>query len=282
MSSTADVPFVKLYEGDVHEAYQRTGSRIRNMTRLKTGVKGTTLTWQKIGTAKASTKARHGLVPVSDTQFTNASATLVDYYSGDWSDKLDEMKTNIDERQSLAKAGGYALGRTTDDLILAQLDLTSNSNAITQTTSVTFRNGVLLARQEHFANNVPDDGDNFAIVSNAFWSWLMTIEEFKSSDYVGQGSLPWTTGQEMKSWAGIKWIEHSGVPGAGTATEKNFLFHRSAIGLAESASPSTDITWHGDRAAHFISNSMSLGAALIDELGVVEMTISGVAPLPTT
>ncbi len=27
----------------------------------------------------------------------------------------------------------------------------------------------------------------------------------------------------------------------------------------------TDVTWHGDRAAHFVSNSMSQGACLIDE-----------------
>jgi hypothetical protein len=33
----------------------------------------------------------------------------------------------------------------------------------------------------------------------------------------------------------------------------------------------TDITWHGDRAAHFVSNSMSQGACLVDGDGVVEM-----------
>ena len=29
--------------------------------------------------------------------------------------------------------------------------------------------------------------------------------------------------------------------------------------------------WHGDRAAHFVSNSMSQGACLIDGDGVIEM-----------
>jgi hypothetical protein len=33
----------------------------------------------------------------------------------------------------------------------------------------------------------------------------------------------------------------------------------------------SDISWHGDRAAHFVSNMMSQGAALIDADGVVTM-----------
>jgi len=33
----------------------------------------------------------------------------------------------------------------------------------------------------------------------------------------------------------------------------------------------TDITWHGDRAAWFVANWMSQGAALIDAEGVVTM-----------
>ena len=33
----------------------------------------------------------------------------------------------------------------------------------------------------------------------------------------------------------------------------------------------TDITWHGDRAAHFVNNMMSQGATLIDDSGIVRM-----------
>ena len=33
----------------------------------------------------------------------------------------------------------------------------------------------------------------------------------------------------------------------------------------------SDITWHGDRAAHFVNNMMSQGACLIDPAGVVTL-----------
>jgi len=282
MSTTADVPFIKLYESDVHEAYQLKGSKVRNMVRLRTGTKGSTVTFQKIGKAVAGPKTRHGLVPVSDTPFTNVTATLIDQYVGDWSDLLDELKTNIDERQALANAGAYSLGRKIDDLLFTAMAGTSNTNAMTLTSSITFRNDVLLSIQEHFGNDVPDDGQNFAVVTPRYWSWLMTIEEFKNADYIGGSSLPWATGASMVDWAGVKWMRHSGLPGVGSSTESSFLFHRSAVGLAEAKSVTSDITWHGDRAAHFISSMMSLGAVLIDALGVVKMTTVYATALPTS
>ena len=51
-----------------------------------------------------------------------AECFLQDYYAGDWVDRLDELKTNIDERMVVANAGAYALGRKSDELIIAAFD----------------------------------------------------------------------------------------------------------------------------------------------------------------
>ena len=48
-------------------------------------------------------------------------------------------------------------------------------------------------------------------------------------------------------------------------------YHKTAVGHAAGADVKTDITWHGDRAAHFVNNMMSQGAALIDTTGVVTL-----------
>ncbi|HRQ60217.1 MAG TPA: phage capsid protein, partial [Alphaproteobacteria bacterium] len=45
----------------------------------------------------------------------------------------------------------------------------------------------------------------------------------------------------------------------------------TALGHAAASDVVTDITWHGDRAAHFVNSMMSQGAALIDEAGVVKI-----------
>ncbi len=44
---------------------------------------------------------------------------LTDFYAGDWVDKLDEIKTNVDERTIVTHAGAHALRRKTDEVIIS-------------------------------------------------------------------------------------------------------------------------------------------------------------------
>lgn len=53
-----------------------------------------------------------------------------------------------------------------------------------------------------------------------------------------------------------------------------FIYHTSSVGHACGQEVKTDISWHGERAAHFISNSMSQGAVLIDDAGIVRVKCS--------
>ena len=66
---------------------------------------------------------------------------LQDYYAGEWIDRLDEIKTNIDERTVIANAGAYALGRKTDELIIAALD-TATQEATGTGTGLTDTDGL--------------------------------------------------------------------------------------------------------------------------------------------
>ena len=117
MSLNIEQAFVKQFEREVHEAYQRQGSKLRPTVRTKSGVRGSSTVFQRVGRGLANTKARHGMVPVMNLEFSAVEAALTDYYAGEWVDALDELKTNIDERTVLANAGAFALGRKTDELI---------------------------------------------------------------------------------------------------------------------------------------------------------------------
>ena len=50
-----------------------------------------------------------------------------------------------------------------------------------------------------------------------------------------------------------------------------FFYHKTAVGHAIANDIETDISWHGDRAAHFVNNMMSQGSALIDEDGIIKI-----------
>ena len=268
MSTTISDAFAKQFEREVHEAYQRMGSKLRGAVRSKSNVIGSSTFFPTVGKGTAMTKARHSDVPVMDLDHDDVECALSDYYAGDWVDRLDELKVNFDERQVIANAGAYALGRKTDDLLITQLD-TSTNYAGDDTTGLT-KTKVLAAFELLGEADVPDDGQRFAIVGWKQWSELLGIPEFSSADYVGPDELPWR-GTQAKRWLGTTWIPHSGLSIDANDIRKCFWFHRNAVGHASGSDITVDITWHGDKAAWFVNCMMSQGAALIDPTGVVTM-----------
>lgn len=267
MSTSIAQSFIKHFQADVHTEYQRMGSKLRNTIRSKNGVIGSSTTFQKVGKGTASTKARHGKVPVMNLDHEPVECQLQDYYAGDWVDSLDEIKTNINERQIIARAGAYALGRKTDDLVIEQLD-TSTNYAGLDTDGLT-KDKVLTAFELLGDADVPDDGERYAVIGWKQWTDLLKIPEFADMDFIGSEELPWR-GTQAKRWLGTMWIPHSGL-----TKQSNvrfcYWYHKSAVGHAVGKDVKTDVTWHGDRASNFINNMMSQGACLVDPAGVVSL-----------
>ncbi|HBN52225.1 MAG TPA: hypothetical protein DD465_24325, partial [Thalassospira sp.] len=169
--------------------YQRMGSKLRNTVRVKNSVKGASTVFQKVGKGTATTKARHGKVPVMNAEHEAVRCDLRDYYAGDWVDALDELKTNHDEKMVLANAGAYALGRKTDELIINAL---ASGEELIDHNDTGLTLGKVMAAFEGMGNrDVPDDGQRYAIVGWKQWSQLLQINEFSNADYVGDDDLPW-------------------------------------------------------------------------------------------
>lgn len=274
---TIDTAFVKQYEAEVQEAYQRRGSKLRGMVRTVNGVVGNTTTFQKTGKGTATTKGRHATIPPMNLSHGTAECTLADYYAGDWIDKLDLLKVRHDERQVVANAGAWALGRKTDELIITALD-TAGSGQTVPDGAGDLDDAVGLTKAKVMAGlrilnaaDVPDDGRRVGLISATGWSGLMGITEFASSDYV-QDKV-YEDGWEMRRWLGVTWVRHTGLPVSSTLV-RQFIFHPSAVGHAIGADITADITWHGDRAAHWVNHMMSQGACLIDETGIARINIT--------
>lgn len=287
MSTSIDTAFITAFDAQLKHVFQREGAHLRDAVRFKDGVVGSTAVFQKLGTGTATTKARHGVITPMNATHTAPSVTLEDFYAGDWVDKLDEAKINIDERDAIARAGAMALGRKVDAQITTALDSTTQSTVTLTVSSIAnIRATALGFCEAAWVNDVPNDGDVYAAVTPRYWSQLMLLDEFNSSDFVGmdRSSMTWRGGPEIgprrwKDWNGIKWKMHTGLPGRGTATAKCFIWHKMAIGYAAARSAgnissndmvAADITWHGDRSSHFVNNLMSGNALLIDDTGVIE------------
>lgn len=270
MSVSINQAFVKQFEREVHESYQRLGSKLRGCVRTITNVQGSSAVFQKVGKGTAATKSTHGMVPVMNIVHTSVECPLLDYYAGDWVDRFDELRVHHDERQVIANAGAYALGRKTDELIITAL-ASATTNVISDGNVGLTKDKILQAYEVLGTADVPDDGNRFAVVGWKQWSELLKIPEFASADYNGTTSLPWAGGAQARKWMGTTWVQMSGLPIDANDIRSCFWFHKTAIGHASGSEVKTDVTWHGDRASHFVLNMMSQGASLIDGTGVVVM-----------
>lgn len=266
--------FVRQYEREAHEAYQRRGSQMRNTIRTVNNVIGSSTTFQKTGKGTAQQKQRHGKVPVMNIEHDPVECILQDWYAGDYVDRLDTTKFIHDEHMVLVNAGVWALGRRTDIMINDAANAGTNVSPTINLSTLTGNDFSTQAVEQLGERDVPDDGMRFGFVTWKVWNRMLQIEQFANSDYVSD--RVWTGPQRPKQWLGVIWQPHSGLTKNGN-NSVNPIWHQSAIGHAIGADVQTDITWHGDRAAHFINNMMSQGAVLIDNDGVQNLIVNEAA-----
>ena len=265
MANTIDQAFVKQFETDVHLAYQRMGSKLRNTVR-SSNVSGSVARFQKIGAGTASTKARNGNVTPMELAHTNVEVTMADYYASEYIDKLDELKTNINERQAVTESAAAALGRKTDELIVTAMDAGANATQINDITSAVGKADLLALFETFGSADIPEDGQRYIAMSPAGFADLFNITEFASSDFVGPQNLPFAGGMTMKEFLGFKIFSTSAVTGG-----KNFAYHMRAVGMGVNADVQTEINYVPEKVSHLATSMMSMGATVIDSNGVYEL-----------
>lgn len=273
MANTIDQAFITQFESEVHLAYQRMGSKFRNTVRQATGVVGSTAKFQKIGKGAANTKNRGSdVTTMSDPstgdrlEHSSVTVTLSDHYAPEYIDKLDEIKTNIDERQAVAQSAAYALGRKTDELIYNAMDTGANSTPIADTTGALVKADLLSLFETFGSADIPEDGNRYLAMNAAGYADLFNITEFASSDFVGEQNLPFAGGMSMKEFLGFKVFSTSAVTAG-----KNIAYHSSAVGLAVGSDVATEVNYVPQKVAHLVTAHMSMGAVVIDNNGVYEV-----------
>lgn len=268
--------FVSEFEDGVHIAYSAEGgSKLRNSVRLKTNVKGKDTTFQKKGKGKAGKKTRNGDVPLMNPDHSNAKAVLEDWFAPELVDELDEFKIQHDERKTAQVIAASALGDVIDGQIITVAGKTTNivGDGATGFSKIKFQQGNKILN----GNSVPQDGNRFAVIGPNQWEELMNIKEFASSDY-SKDLFPWLQFIEGKTWNGYTWLMLPDLPLV-DGVRSCFLYHKTAIGLAEACDVTCKIDWVAMKAAHLVNSYISAGACLIDGEGVVEIKCDDDAPL---
>ena len=228
------------------------------------------------GAATASTRGVNGLITARADNNTQSTATLQE-----WHDLVRKTSFNIfasqgDQRRIMQETCMAVINRKIDADIIAQLDTATIDTGPSATASVGM---VATAKAALGYADVPtEEADNiFGVVTPGFMAYLEQSKEFASKEYVDVtmfGGLR----RRMLRWYGVNWIEHRGLTGAQTATEKCYLFHRNSIGHAvDTKGMQSPIGYDEEQDYSWARCTVFMGSKLLQNTGIVQMKHDGSA-----
>ena len=269
----AESAFQIQYRQEFIAGFEQRQSMVRNLVTTEAVIKGNTATFliADSGSATAVTRGLNGLIPARADNLTQKSATLAE-----WHDMVRKTNFNVfasqgDQRRIMQETTMSVINRKMDQDIITELNTSTVDTGAAQAASL---NLVLYAYTILGNNQVPLDGNVNALITPAFFAYLMQVKEFASADYVN--TKPFTSALNAFRWANINWVVHPNLPGFGTNAEKCFMFHKTAIGHAiDTSGLENAIGYNEEQGYSFARCSAHLGSKLLQGTGVVVINHDG-------
>lgn len=277
----ADTAFQKQYRQEFIAGFEQTQSLVRDTVTTEAQIKGNEAVFlvADSGNAEASTRGVNGLIPARADNLNQYTATL-----NEWHDLVRKTKYNIfasqgDGRRIMQQTTMGVINRKVDQEIITELNTgtVNTGSAATGSLSLAMKALTILGN-----NEVPYDGNIFALITPAFLGYLQQVKEFNSADYVTDRKLDGSSARQMMQgyydWNGVKWIVHPRLPGAGTNAEKCFMYHKTAIGHAADVEGMGNAVGYDDEQDYSYARcSMYMGSKLLQNSGVVVINHDGSA-----
>lgn len=274
----ADSAFQIQYRQEFIAGFEQTQSLVRNTVTTEVEIKGNQAVFlvADSGDAQAKTRGLNGLIPARADNLNQNTATLVE-----WHDLVRKTGFNVfasqgDQRRIMQMTSMGVINRKLDSDIITELNTATQDSGAARTASldlVTYGLAVL------GNNSVPLDGNISALITPGFHAYLLQTKEFASADYVN--NKPFSDTLTMFRWAGINFIVHPNLPGKGTAAEKCFLYHKSAIGNAiNTGGINTAVGVDDEQDYSFARTTMFTGSKVLQNSGIFVWNHDGSAFAP--
>ena len=278
----ADPTFVNHYRNEQIATFEQRYSILRDCCVRETMIKGSAAIFQVSGSGNASAVERgtNGQIPYYTTDNTQNTCTLVEAHAPFERTGYNIFATQGDMKAVMHSEAIATLNRHIDQKIIDQLDTFSNDTGTTMTAGMDL---VMKAQVILGNNNVPiEEEDNmFCVITPAFRAYLLQTTEFASGDYVETKPLTGPV-RRMWRWAGLNWMLHTGLTGAGGASEKTYMFHRRSMGhAANSKEMDVRVGYDDKQDVSWARASLWHNAKLLQNSGGVQMIHDGSAYVAT-
>lgn len=225
-----------MYRSEYIAGFERGGSMLRQCVTTEYVKQGNAVVFlvADTGSATANNRGSDGLYPARVNNNNQTTLTLADYTDLPRMNDFDIFSSQGPQREIMFKGSQLVIGRAVDDLILTALDTGTLGNSASASTDALgmFYHG-LSALGYNNALSV-NDGDITLVCSIGFYANLAKTKEFVNKEYVDvtrlNNGIPVST--RMERFMRVNIVVHNGVSGAGTSSEKCFMFHRDAVGHA--------------------------------------------------
>lgn len=258
------------FDSQVKAAYQAS-SILRPHVRVRTGVTGSTCRFRRYARSVASPRVTQSDVVPMNTVYSEATATLADWVAADYTDKLDQVLVNFEERGILATNIGAALGRRFDQMILDALDAANAAlNIAVNSTGLTFDKMRQIVRI--FDDRAVPMGMRKLVISARGKDDLMNETKFTSGDFVNAkmvqtGGVPQVMGLDIVV---MESRDEGGLPLSGS-NRTCFAFDTQAIGLAIGIETPLENNYVAEKMSWLSAQALKAGAVAIDALGIIEI-----------
>jgi hypothetical protein len=251
-------------------------SLVRKTVTTEADVNGNTAVFLTAGSGGATAKTRgaNGLIPARADDLTQSSATLAE-----WHDLVRKNNFNIyagqsKQREIMQMTTMAVINRKIDSDIITALETgTQYAGVAAATASLAL---VMKAKAILGNADVEYDGNISMLITPGFEAYLMQTKEFASADYVN--NKPFENGMTMFRWAGVNFIVHKNLTGAGTNSETCIMYHKDAIGHAcDKESVMTAVGYDDEQDYSFARCSAYMGSKLLQNTGVVQVRHDGSA-----
>jgi hypothetical protein len=278
----AETAFQIQYRQEFIAGFEARQSLLRQSVTTDAVIKGNQATFlvADSGGAEASTRGVNGLIPARADNLSQPVATLAE-----WHDLVRKTGFNVfasqgDQRAIMQQTTMGVINRKIDSDIITEL----NTGTLDTGTAVPATLGMALRAQTILGNNeVPMDGNMWAVITPAFRAYLLQVPEFSSADWVAvkpmdTGSPSWKDTVGFYRWLDTNWIVHPNLPGVGTNAEKCFMYHSSAIGHGvNTAGIQSPVGYDEEQDYSWARATVYMGSKLLQNAGVVVMNHDGSA-----
>jgi hypothetical protein len=278
-----DIVYQKQYRDEFIAGFEQNHSLLRDTVTTEAVIKGNEAIFlvADSGSAEATTRGVNGLIPArSDNQSQN-TATLTEQHDLVRKTGFNVFASQGNQRQIMQKTTMAVINRKIDNQITTVLD----TGTVTDGSSTTLPSVDLVQSARVKLGNaaVPWDSKITLLIQPAFLAYLEQAPEFASADYVNMRSYAgdgaeWRDQPMAYRWKNMLVIEHPNLLGNATSSEKNYMYHESAIGhAADTTGMQTTVGYDEEQDYSFARCTMYMGAVLLQNSGVIDITADGSA-----